>query len=253
MKSLRALDIATAPTFEQYERAATTLDRIVATPPDPPRRFAGRRGWMLIPAVAAAVAVVLAVAPWGGDGRAYATWTAVPMPLTSAETGLVGAACQDDLRIYRALDLDRAELVLAERRGEYVAMVYRYDNPASEASCLARNLPGTDDVDEVKTTASGSSGPFEKAPAGRFMEGALSVFPEGVSITEGAAGPGVAGLTIHTEGISVQATVHNGRWVAWWPGRALVEDGNGKWRDVPRTYDVLLNDGRILRDARPAR
>ncbi|GAB2570609.1 hypothetical protein Aab01nite_05790 [Paractinoplanes abujensis] len=251
MKSLRALDVATPPTAEQYERAAAGLDRIVATPPDPPRRTP-LRTWMLVPALTAAVAVLLLVVPWGSSGRAYATWTPVPVPLSSGEAALVGAACKDQMRIYKSFDLDRAELVLAERRGEFVAMVYRYDNPGSEAFCLAHNLPGTDDVDDVKTGASGSSAPFAKAPAGRFLEGALAVLPEGVSITEGAAGEGVAGLTVHTEGLTVQATVHDGRWVAWWPAKALVKDGDGKWRDVPRTYDVLLDDGRTVKNAQPA-
>ncbi|MCO8275880.1 hypothetical protein M1L60_35410 [Actinoplanes sp. TRM 88003] len=252
MKSLRALDVATPPTFEQYERAAATLDRIVATPPDPPRRVFFQR-WMLVPALAAVVAVAVIVVPWGRSGRAYATWTPVPVPLSAAETDLVGAACRDDMRIYQYLDLNRADLVLAERRGEIAALVYRHDDPASIGFCLARNLPGSDDVDDVKTSYAGSSGSFGQAPRGAFTEGALTVDPDGFSITEGMAGPDVVGLTIRTEGLTVQASVRDGRWVAWWPGQALVEVGRGEWRDEPRSYDVLLNDGRTIPNARPAR
>ncbi|WP_250008848.1 hypothetical protein [Actinoplanes sp. M2I2] len=251
MKSLRALDVAVPPTFEQYGRAAATLDRIVATPPDPPRRRPAK-GWLLVPALVVAVAAVLLVVPWGRSGRAYATWTPVPVALSPAETALIGPACTDQLGDLPYLDLNRAEVVLAERRGEVVAMLYRHDHPESVGFCLAHNRPGSDDVDDVKTGTAGSSGPFDPAPAGRFREGALSVYPEGVSITEGAAGPDVTGLTIRTGGLTVQATVSGGRWVAWWPGKALVPDGDGKWRDVPRTYDVQLRDGRTLQNVRPA-
>ncbi|MBL7257680.1 hypothetical protein [Paractinoplanes lichenicola] len=251
MKSLRALDVATPPTFEQYERAAATLDRIVATRPDPPRRRPFKT-WILVPALAATVAVLLLVVPWGQSGRAYATWTPIPAALSPAETGLVGPACQDEMRPYSQLDLDRAQLVLAERRGEYVAMLYRHDNPESSGFCLAHNRPGSDDVDDVKTGLAGGSGPAATASGREFTEGALASFPQ-ASITEGAAGPDIAELTIHTGGLSVRATVHNGRWVAWWPGQAVKEDGNGQWRDVPRTYDLLLTDGRVVKDAQPAR
>jgi hypothetical protein len=247
VKSLRALDVAVPPTFEQYERAAADLDRIVATPPDPPRRQ-WIKGWMLVPALAATVAVLVLVVPWGRNDRAYATWTPTPVALSPAETALVGKACRKQMRIYDHLDLSRAELALAERRGEIVTMLYRHDDPASTGFCLAHNLPGTDDVDDVKTGNAGSSGNFRPAPAGRFTEGALAVYPEGVSITEGAAGADVAGLVIHTGGLTVQATVSDGRWVAWWPEPAIV-DGE----DVPRTYDVQLKDGRIFVNAQPAK
>ncbi|MBM2615961.1 hypothetical protein JIG36_10375 [Actinoplanes sp. LDG1-06] len=251
MKALRSLDAATPPTFEQYERAAATLDRIVATRPDPPRRRPVR-AWMLVPALAAAVAVLLLVVPWGRSGRAYATWTPTPVALSPAEIGVVGPACQGQLRQSPDLDLDRAELVLAERRGEYVALLYRHDNPGTVGFCLAHNLPGTDDVDDVKTGGGSGAESFDAAE-GRFKDGALAVYPEGVTITEGAAGPDVAGLTIHTQGLTVRATVNKGHWVAWWPAAAVEKDGEGKWRDVPRTYDVRLNDGRTLIDVKPAR
>ncbi|MBU2665102.1 hypothetical protein KOI35_16490 [Actinoplanes bogorensis] len=253
---MKALDAATPPTFEQYARAADTLDRIVATPLEESERSETSkkkqlRTWMLVPALAAAAAVLLVLAPWGRSSRAYATWTPVPVPLSADESGLVGPACRKQLSGSAYLDLDHARLVLAERRGEYVALLYRTENPDMAGFCLAHNVPGTNDVDEVKSGSAGGSGPAETTPAGRFTEGALASFPA-ASITNGAAGVGVTGLTIHTGGLTVEATVRDGRWVAWWPGQAIAKDEEGEWRDVPRTYDVLMNDGRVIKNAQPA-
>jgi hypothetical protein len=245
--SLRSLDAATPPTFEQYGRAADGLDRIVATPAPPARRRPGR--WVLIPVAVAALAVALVVLPWGrGGGRAYATWTPVPVALTPAETDLVGSACKKEIRGY--MDLQQATLALAERRGEYVAMLYRTDKPDNSAFCLSHNLPGTDDVDDLSTAAGGGSGPAELAPPGTFTQGALADFGE-ASITDGAAGADVAALTVHAGEFTTQATVRGGRWVAWWPGPAIEWIGNGpETRDL-MTYDLTLKDGTVIPAAQP--
>ncbi len=247
---LRSMDVATAPSFEQYEQAAATLDRIVAAPVPPSRRKIAR--WVLIPVVVAALAAALIVLPWGIDGhRAYATWTPVPVPLTAAEIDLVGAACNNELRHYQRVDLNKARLALAERRGEYVAMLYRVENPETSASCLTRNLPGTDDVDDVNTGVAGSDGPAAAAPAGTFTQGALTDSGE-VSMVDGAVGSDVVALTVHAGEFTTQATVNNGRWVAWWPGPALVWISKTETRDL-MTYDLTLRDGTVIKDAPPFR
>lgn len=246
--SLRTLDAAVPPTFEQYERAAAVLDRIVATPQ--PRSRRPRKKWILVPVAALVLAAGLVAVPWGeDDGRAYATWTPIPVALTPAEIDLVGKACRKELR--GDAITDRANLALAERRGEYVAMLYRIDNPDTVATCRAHNLPGTDDVDDVNAGVAGGSGPRRPAPAGRFQDGALSDDGE-VSITEGTVGPDVTGLTVHAGKLTVQASVSNGRWVAWWPGPAVEWIGRTRTRDL-MTYDLTLRDGTVVRDAKPWR
>ncbi|WP_127506052.1 hypothetical protein [Actinoplanes solisilvae] len=217
-----------------------------------PRSRPPRKKWILAPVAALAVAAALVAVPWGkDDGRAYATWTPIPVALTPAEIDLVGSACRKDMRRYDLLDLDRAHLVLAERRGEYVAMLYRTEGPDMVATCLAHNLPGTDDVEDLNTGAASGSDSPRTTPAGRFEDGALT--DDGaVSITEGTVGPDVAGLTVHAGTLTVQATVSNGRWVAWWPGPAVEWVGQAQTRDL-MTYDLTLRDGSVIRDAKPWR
>lgn len=66
----------------------------------------------------------------------------------------------------------------------------------------------------------GSSGPALKAPATGFTQGAISEF-HGASITDGAVGTAVTGVTIHAGTLTVNASVQNGRYAAWWPGPAF--------------------------------
>jgi hypothetical protein len=247
--SLRTLDAAETLSAEQRQRAAVTLERIMANAPAagaaPVRR--SRRRLLLLPAAAAALALVAVAVPLASTPqRAYASWTAVPTALTPAETTLVAPACRKELR-GGSLDLGRANLVLAERRGEYVVLLYRTDNPDVSGSCLAHNPPGTDDVDDVRAAIGGSSGPALAAPPRSFTEGALADFRD-ASVTDGAVGADVTGVTIRTGERTVQASVRNGRYVAWWPGPSTNHNGQETLR-----YDLTLTDGTVVRDAPPTR
>ncbi len=262
--TLRSLDAAGTLTAEQQQRAAATLERIVATAPDagsdghgaaaPVRR--SRRRLLLISAAAAALAGAVIVLPdAGGGGRAYASWTPAPTALTTAEVDLVAPACREGLR-GGSLDVKRSRLVLAERRGEYVALLYRTDDPDMSGSCLAHNRQGSDEVDDVRTGIGGGSGPALPAPARGFTQGAISDFRD-ASMTDGAAGADVAGVTIHAGNLTVEASVSNGRYVAWWPGPAF-ENGRDQpsGKGGPRlivSYDLTLTDGTVIHNAQPTR
>ena len=263
--TLRSLDAASPLSAEQQQRAAATLERIVATTPragsnhrgatTPVRR--SQRRLLLISAAAAALTATVIVLPGGvGGGQAYASWTPVPTALTAAEVEIVAPACRKQLRGARLLDLERAGLVLAERRGEYVALLYRTDAPDMSGSCLAHNHQGTDEVDDVTFGIGGGSGPARPAPAQGFTQGAISDFRD-ASITDGAAGADVVGLTIHAGDLTVQASVSNGRYVAWWPGPAFESDRDqASGKGGPRlivTYDLTLTDGTVIHDAQPTR
>ena len=108
---------------------------------------------------------------------------------------------------------DKAKLVLAERRGDYVALLYRTDNPDTAASCLAHNLEGSTRVSDIQTGAGGSSGPALKAPPRGFTQGAIGE-DSGFSITDGAVGKEVKGVTIHAGAHTVKASVQNGWYAA---------------------------------------
>lgn len=261
---LRSLDAAGHLTADHQRTASATLERIVATTPTdgpgvpdatPPLRRARRRLLLLPTAAAALVAAVIVPLGGEGGGRAYASWTAVPTALAAAEIDVVAPACRKQLR-GGSLDLQRARLVLAERRGEYVVLLYRTDDPDMSGSCLAHNRKGTDDVDDVNAGIGGGSGPALTAPARSFTQGAIADYRR-ASVTDGAAGAEVAGVTIHAGDLTVQASVSNGRYVAWWPGSAFERDpGRASGEVGPRlilTYDLILTDGTVIRDAQPTR
>lgn len=256
---LRSLDAAHPPTAEQQQRALRALDNIVASAPGasgpagPVRR--SRRRLMLACGAAAAAALAGAVGVLPGDvggGRAYASWTPVPIPLTDAEVAMIGPECRDGLA-GGLLNLKQARLVLAERRGEYAMLLYRTDNPDMAGSCLAHNVPGSDDVEDVRSGVGGGSGPAQTAPPTGYTQGAIADFID-ASVTDGAVGTDVTGVTIHARELSVQASVANGRFVAWWPGRAFHDTDQPSGEGGPElfiTYDLTLRDGTVLRDAQP--
>jgi len=272
--ALRSLDAASPTlTSAELERASAALDRIVATSPGPehraaptpPRRPSRRR--VLIPAAAATVALGWLLVPgMGGGGTAYASWSATPAAVSTRDLEAVKEACQDRLRSYVDddsspvhLDAGGATLALAERRGDYVALLYRWDNPDMSIPCLARNSVGSTDVDDIGMAAGGSSGPALKAPAMGYTQGAIAQFAgsQTASVTDGAVGDGVVGVTIHAGSLTVEATVHNGRYAAWWPGPAFVKgpaqpSGEGGPQPI-LTYDLTLDDGTTIPNAQPAR
>jgi hypothetical protein len=77
------------------------------------------------------------------------------------------------------------------------------------------------------------------------------------SITDGAVGEGVTGVTIHAGTFTVSASVQNGRYVAWWPGPAFrdgpVEPSGKGGPELMLTYDLALTDGTVLRNVQPTR
>lgn len=263
--TLRSLDAAAEYiTADEQERAKATLERIVETEPTseaprPTNPAPARRGWrglVLVPVAAGVVALALiagsvVIQGIGSDNAAYASWTGTPKPVTGDSLEAVASACQDQVDSYFA-DPDKARLVLAERRGDHVALLYRTDNPDMAASCLARNLEGSTRVSNIQTGAGGSSGPAPKAPPKGFTQGAIGEYSE-YSITDGAVGDEVTGVTIHAGDLKVEASVQNGRYAAWWPGPAF-ESGppppSGRWEpDTILTYDLTLTDGTVIRDA----
>jgi hypothetical protein len=152
---------------------------------------------------------------------------------------------------------DRAKLVLAERRGDYVAVLYRTEDPDLSGACLVRNPKGSTEVDNVDLGVGGGTGPALRAPARGYTQGAISQFggTQRVSITDGAVGDAVTGVTIHAGSLAVHASVQNGRYAAWWPGPAF-ESGSPEpsGESGPKlilTYDLTLADGTVIHNAQP--
>ncbi|HYY12738.1 MAG TPA: hypothetical protein VE781_17505 [Kineosporiaceae bacterium] len=247
---LRSLDPAPDTiTPAQRRHADAVLERIVATDLTPAARRRRPRllPLLVLPAAALAVAGGTLLQPRGVDRMEFASWTPSASPLTAAELELVGPTCRSHLA-GGSLDVGRARLALGERRGLFVALLYRTDDPDVSGTCLYRNRPGSREIEDLGTAIGGSSGPSWRPAPRRFSQGAISDFG-GASVTDGAVGAGVRALTVHAGAVTVEATVRDGRYVAWWPGTAF-GPGQGDPRPI-LTYDVTLDDGTVLRSAPP--
>jgi hypothetical protein len=256
--ALRSLDAAAGTLDDGHrQRAEALLERILATPADAaPDRARGRmRGGLVvwISAVAAAIAIgFVALQGTGESGAAYASWTATPSAVAAHDLDAVVRACRDQLHPYAdtGVNPDAIPVALAERRGDFVAVLFHQDNPDLSASCVARNPAGSTQVDDIKTGIGGSSGPAWTPPAGRITQGAISEYggKQPASFTDGAVGTGVVGVTIHAGSQTVTASVKDGRYAAWWPGKVLSDGPLQPDEAEPQpfiTYDVHLADGRV--------
>jgi hypothetical protein len=142
------------------------------------------------------------------------------------------------------------------RRGDHVALLYRTDDPDVSGSCVVTIPPGSGRVSDVNSGTGGSSGPAMLAPSTGFTQGTIAQH-QAVSITDGAVGERVVGVTIHAGDLTVKTTVRNGRYVAWWPGPAFADgpiqpSGYGGPEPI-LIYDLTLDDGTVISDAEPAR
>lgn len=268
---------------------AATLERILASPPSAgngasatlPRRGtarARRLRWALVPLGALALIGGVALTPNPGpDASAYASWTPAPSTPDPQSLALADDACRADLRRSGnarsgdpSLDVDRASTDLADRRGDFVAIVYWTPDPDLAVTCIVHNPRGSDEVDVVSSAEAGSSGPAQIVPADGFFPGGYfdSTGPEPTglarlldpgpffhgSVTSGSVGRDVVGVTVHAGTFTTEASVAEGRYGAWWPGPAVecAPQKTGVLRCDPlMTYDLHLADGTTTTDAKP--
>ncbi|MEO7270263.1 MAG: hypothetical protein ABIW49_13755 [Knoellia sp.] len=241
-------------------RRADTLASILSSPADAPRRPVRR--WAALGAVAAAAVTGAMVLPTLTAAPSYASWTARPDTVTAAESALVREACLDQQGpsigdgFSSTKDLG---VQLVERRGDFVTMLLSKRTPdrlVASVYCLAQLPVGSTDVSDVQTGATGGGG--LPAPSARqFTQGGISSFggDDGASITEGEVGTDVVGLTLHADGHDVVATIKDGTYAAWWPGKAFTDLSGPSGKGGPQpaiTYDVTYADGTVARDLAPA-
>lgn len=272
---LLSLDAADAALdSSQRLRADAMAERIIAAPVTPAyapagasrqQRFSRKLIWVPVVAVAVAVgSIVIPPGRGGGSATAYASWTSTPSPVAPRDLEAVTQACRDQIAELTAhgprIDAATIPVAIAERRGNFVAVLLQLDNPDYSVSCVVMNRPGSSDVDDLGAAGGGGDGPAWIPPAGRITQGGASQFGDqpgaSASFTSGSAGAGVVGVTIHAGSQVITATVKNGRYVAWWPGKAF-SDGphrrSGKGGPaVNLTYDVTLTDGTTKTNVSPA-
>jgi hypothetical protein len=267
--SLDAADAALDPS--QRLRADAMLERIIAAPVTPEnapvgagrqQRFSRKLIWVPVVAVAVAVGSIVIPPGRGGSATAYASWTSTPSAVAASDLEAVTQACRDQIAELTAhgprIDAATIPVAIAERRGDFVAVLLQLDNPDYSVSCVATNRPGSSEVDDISAAAGGSDGPAWIPPAGRITQGGSSQFgaQQPASFTTGSAGAGVVGVTIHAGRQVITATVKNGRYFAWWPGKAFADgphQPSGKGGPaVILTYDVTLTDGTTKTNVSPA-
>jgi hypothetical protein len=148
---------------------------------------------------AAAAAAAAAILLGSSAAPAFAGWTATP---TAPQPGQLAAAEQD-------CGSGAGTPVLTDTRGPYTASIY-----ADGSTCVEGN---------GITISSNRDGGGTPTPAAGAIElnGAGESDSDGHALTmvDGATGAGVRAVTItRSDGSSVQATVKNGWYLAWWPG-----------------------------------
>lgn len=279
---LRALD--PAPTLEPVDRnrQAALLATVLASNTDtgapsapPPLRRRPARRLALAGVAAGTVAAASLVLPGLSDGYAYASWTPHPEPVAAPDLALVHTACLDKFGSGPPMNQGADGVVakdltvrLAERRGTWVGVLLTgtQSNTQWEVSCLAELPAGTTDVKHVSWAAGGGGG-FAAPQAHELVPGGVAQFGvdtglfgsgrrEPASVTSGQVGPEVAKVTIHSGGTTAEASMKDGTYAVWWPGTAfntstpLPPSGQGG-PELTITYDLTLQDGTVLHNARP--
>ncbi|MBE9925879.1 hypothetical protein G8C93_08235 [Cellulosimicrobium cellulans] len=270
---LRGLDHAPASDLSAAEaaRAAQGLDRILAG--EEPgttgalavghlavraRRRAARRVGIPV-AVAAAAAAAFALPFVGPAPHALASWTPEPDALSPQDLAVLDAACRSRIGPERSVTAD--DVVLAERRGSWAAVMYLYEDDAAgqtlESSCIGYLPPGADGAEDVSggTASSGGVAPTPRGVVAGSMSqwgGRTSPWSRErplLSMTNGLVGADVASLTLRlADGTAVETTLDEGVFVAWWPGEvfdpATIGGPGGQGGPEPAiTYEATYTDG----------
>jgi hypothetical protein len=258
---LRSIDAAAGqPDDRRAARGSSLVERIVHETPVKSAPSRAKVAWRLggLVAAGAAVAVGAVVLPiLSPELPAVASWTPEAGPVSRTDLAVAEEACRGQLAGYnREINAD-TPVVLAERRGDLVGLVLWEPSPESQGMCLVELPEGSSSVAGVSSSYGGSSGDALQAPPGEFTEGAMSQFRAedgNVSMTSGSAGENVVGVRLHADGLTTEATVADGRFVAWWPGAAFADtdqpSGKGGPSDIV-TYDLIMADGSVVSDADP--
>jgi hypothetical protein len=193
---------------EALSQRASQLDpdsiaRLSAIDYHPRRRRIGR-----LPAIGAlgatgVAAVVAAIVTLGSSAApAFAGWQRTPTTAAPGQLAQAEQACGQDL----------GSPVLTDSRGPYTASIYA-DSTTNDV-CLSGN--------GVSMSSSSTSAAPASVAAGHIQldgGGTRDAAGNALTLVDGRTGAGVTEITIkRSDGTSVQATVANGWYLAWWPG-----------------------------------
>ena len=150
--------------------------------------------------IAAAVAAVVTLG--SSAAPAFAGWQ--PTPTTPAPGQLAQAA--------QACGQGLGSPILTDSRGPYAASIYA--NSTTSDVCLSGNGVSMSSSSTSVAPASVAAGQIQSGGGGRRDSAGNAL-----TLVDGRTGAGVTAVTIErSDGSSVQATVANGWYLAWWPG-----------------------------------
>ena len=265
--TIRTLDPATGDGAHgrddvQRRRADALLERIVAQDPSeaaPTNAPRGRRrawgiGGVAAGAAAASIAIALTLVPQGPS--AVASWTPEASPVSAADLALAETACRSQLTYVDGIG--EMPLVLSERRGDVVGLLFWRAMPDTASSCVVDLPVGATSVGDVRSGSGGSSGPAYVPPPNQFIEGSISQFTlDGgtLSLVNGGVGDGIVGITVHAGSTAAEATISEGRFSIWMPAAAFTATDQPSGQGGPEvtlTYDITLADGTVIMNATSA-
>jgi hypothetical protein len=180
-----------------------SIARLRAIDYNPRRHRLGRLPAIGALGTAGTAAAVAAIVILGSNaGPAFAGWQ--PTPTTPAPGQLAQAehACGQDL----------GSPVLTDSRGPYTASIYA--NSTTGDVCLSGSGASMSSSSTSVTPTSVAAGQIQADGSGtRDSAG------NALTLVDGRTGAGVTAVAIErSDGSSVQATVANGWYLAWWPG-----------------------------------
>ena len=150
--------------------------------------------------LAAAVAAIVTLG--SSAAPAFAGWQSTPSTPAPGQLAQAAQACGQDL----------GSPVLTDSRGPYTASIYA-DSTTSDL-CLSGN--------GVSMSSSSTSAAPASVAAGQIQPGGSGTRDSAgnaLTLVDGRTGAAVTAVTIErSDGSSVQATVANGWYLAWWPG-----------------------------------
>jgi hypothetical protein len=160
-------------------------------------------------AAAGTAAVVISLG--AGAYNAFAGWSPTPTAPAPGQLAAAQASCEQSQSPIAGLPLQ-----LSDTRGPFTFSIYA--DSTTSATCIKG-------PSFTVVSGSMSSNPVS-VPAGHILLSSSHATERGgdaYSVAEGRTGTGVTGVTLTLgDGSTVQATVGNGWFVAWWPSSQVV-------------------------------
>ncbi|MCL2419200.1 MAG: hypothetical protein FWD04_07900 [Conexibacteraceae bacterium] len=151
---------------------------------------------------AAAAAAGVIVALGSSAAPAFAGWQATPTKPAPSQVSRAIQNCGQNM----------GSPVLTDSRGPYTAAIY--DNGNTSSVCLGGNGISMSSTSTSATPVSVAPGQIQAGGGGQRDSAGNAL-----TLADGHIGAGVTAVTIDlSDGSSVQATVSNGWYMAWWPG-----------------------------------